>query len=317
MNVKIYKLKNGKSKGDWQLPLTDILVERIKDSKKVGLRKLKFVPGTNSFWKEDLSGDLVPQQIWFTNGKLSVPKEDTLLNGLLQIHPFFNKFFELFDKEAESKRKLEALKATDEVLLLINEADKDKIIATAIAVFKQQAIGWNEFDCELQLRELAKEKPKKLSDALKNKTYSSSYLGALAFGKGIVRTNLGKTAIIWNDTTEGVIAKLAKGQSGVMVLGEFLSKRTDESELVLQAIGEKIDEKSMNIPKKETSGESEKDKEIAALKKQLAEATKEKDTNDNSELVALQEKYKEKFEVDDVPARFKNNTEWISKKLAE
>ena len=315
MSVKIYKLKNGKSKGDWQLPLTDILVERIKDSKKIGLRKLKFVPGTNSFWKEDLSGDLVPQQIWFTNGKLSVPREDKLLNGLLQIHPFFNKYFELFDKEAESKRKLEALKATDKVLLLINEADPDKIVATAFAVFKQQAIGWNEFDCELQLRELAKEKPKSLSDALSTKTYESSYLAALAFGKGIVRTNSGKSAIIWNDTTQGEITKIAKGQSGVLVLGEYLSKVTEESELVLQTIGEKLDEKATNIPKKVDSNESEKDKEIAALKKQLEEAKKGK--SNDVDLTDLQEQYKEKFEVDDVPARFKNDAEWISKKLTK
>jgi len=315
MKYNIYRLKSGKSQGAWQLPLTEILIDRIKDNKKVGLRKLKFVPGTDSFWAEDLVGDLKPVQIWFENGRLIVPKADKIQNELLQIHPFFNVDYELFDKEAEAKQKLAGLRAKDEVINLIANSDSDKIIATAMAVFGTQALSWDESSCELQLREFAEANPLKLSNELNSKTYESKYLSALAFGKGLVRTNLGKTAIIWNNSTEGEILKLARGENGISKLGELLSKRTDESELLLQAIGEGLDKISMNIPKKEKSSDSDKDKEIAALKKQLAEASKE-EPKEESGLSELQKEYKDKFEKD-VPLRFKNDIDWIQNKLSE
>ena len=230
MKQNIYKLKNGKNKGDWQLPLTDILVERVKDGKNLGLRKLVYAPGSNTFWREDLNGDIRPEQIWFSNGRLFVPKEDKLLNGLLQKHSFFNKHYELFDKQLEAKRQLKALKAKDKVIMLLNEADPSKIIATAMAVFKTQAYGWDEFTSELELRKYADQKPEKLSQEMSSDNYESNYLAALAFNKGIVRYKAGKTAVIWNDTTEGQVIRLARGENGISKLGEFLSKKTEDSE---------------------------------------------------------------------------------------
>ena len=315
MNQNIYKLKNGKTKGDWQLPLTDILVERIKENENVGLRKLMFVPGTNSFWKEDLAGDLKPEQIWFTNGKLIVPVEDKLLNGLLQIHSFFNEHYELFNKEAEAKKELAALKAKDEVIILIKESDASKIIATAMAIFGSQAFGWDESTAELELRKFAEANPKKLSQELNSKTYESKFLAALAFNKGIVRYRPGKTSVIWNDTTEGEVLKLARGENGISKLGELLSRKTDESELLVQAIGEKLAEKEMNLPK-EDSKESDKDAEIAALKAALKKANNVKE-DISDDIQVLRELYTEKFDGKDVPARYKNDADWLNKKLNE
>ena len=127
-----------------------------------------------------------------------------------------------------------------------------------------------ESNQELKLRKYAKEKPVKLLQELKSKTYESKYIAALAFGKGVVRTNFGKTAIIWNNETEGVILTLARGESGISKLGELLSKRTDESEILLTAIGENLDKIAINLPKKAAAKETDKDAEIENLKAQLA-----------------------------------------------
>ena len=187
-----------------------------------------------------------------------------------------------------------------------------------MAIFGTQAFNWDESTCELELRKYGEKNPSKLLNELNSKTYESKYIAALALGKGVVRYNLGKTKLIWNDSTEGEILKLAKGENGIAKLGELLSKRTDESEILLQAIAHKLDEKAMSIPKKADSSESEKDREIAELKKQLAAANKPKSDNKaDSNLSDLQEKYKTKFEVEDVPARYRNDADWISKKLAE
>lgn len=307
MEVVIYRLKNGKTKGDWQLPLTDILVPRIKEGENIGLRKLKFVPGVNSYWAEDLAGDLTPKQIWFTDGRLYVPKEDTLLNGLLQTHTFFNKYYEIFDKNAEAVRELNALRAKDKVIELISGADVDKIVSTSMAIFGIQASTWDDATAELQLRKFAESNPQKLMDELNSKTYESKYLSAMAFKKQVVKYNLGKTAVIWNDETEGEILRLARGESGILKLGELLSKRNDETELLLHAIAEKIEKMTINIPKKD---DFDKDAEIARLRAELAK--KESDLD----LDLLRDQYSEKF-AKEAPIRFKNDAEWLKSKLSE
>ena len=186
----------------------------------------------------------------------------------------------------EHKKELEGLKAKDDIIHLLSNADTDKIVATAMAIFGQQAFDWDESICELELRKYAEKNPLKLKSELDSKTYESKYISALSFGKGVVRTNLGKTSIIWNDTTEGEILKLARGESGIDKLGELLSKRTDESELLLHAIATKLKEREIKTPEQEIT----------------------------ESLSELQEQYKEHFKKD-VPLRFKNAPAWIKKQL--
>lgn len=302
----IYKLTSGKTKGGWQLPLTDILIQKIKDGKNEGLRKIKYVPGTNSFWAEDLHGELKPKQVWFNNGKLVVPKADKLLNELLKIHPFNKKHYKLVDKEKDAQDKLDAFRAKDEVITLIANSEVEKIVATAMAIFGNIALNWTDSTCELELRKYAEKDPTKLTKELNSKTYESKYLSALAFSKRVVMENLTKTAVIWNDSTEGEILKLARGERGITRLGDLLSKKTEESEMILRAIGEKLKLSDVDL-----SGD-EKDDEIARLKEELAEAKGK--TNDT--LDVIRKKYKEKFDKE-VPPRFKNDPEWIEKKLSE
>lgn len=309
MEVITYKLKSGKNKGSVQVPLTDILVERIEKGKIVGLRKLKYVPGSNSIWAEDLPKELEGEQIWIENGQKNVPIQDKLQNDILKIHPFNGKVYEIYNKELEAKKELEALRAKDQVVQLISESDSDKIIATAMAIFGTQAFSWDQFTSELELRKFAESNPKKLYSELNSKTYESKYIAALAFAKGIVRTNLGKTNVIWNDTTEGEILKLARGENGIQKLGDLLSKKQEDTEILLQAISEKIAERTVNVPKQDAI---DKDSEIERLKAQIAELQKKS----NSELEDLQKAYFEKYDKE-VPLRFKNDPEWIQKKLNE
>lgn len=318
-NQTVYKLPS-KTIGDWELPIKDAFFKKIVDGVDTGSFKAKYVKGAKSIWADELPEHLPSEKVWFNNGFLFVPNSDKNLLKICELHPFLNLKFFKFDKEEEAKKELAALKAKDDVIELISNSDTDKIVATAMAVFGQQAFSWDISTSELELRKYAEQNPQKLSNELNSKTYESKYLSALAFGKGIVRNNLGKTAVIWNDSTEGEILKLARGENGIAKLGELLSKKTEESELILQAIGEKIKSTSMNLPKKDVAKTiKDKDAEIEALKKQLAEAQKggvQPSTSGDSELAELQAKYKE-IEGKEVPPRFKNDKEWIAKKIEE
>ena len=312
MKQLIYKLKN-KEIGSWELPIKDMMVNRTVKGEDLGAKKIKYVPGAKSIWADELNEKEVSKKVWFENGFLFIQPSDRNLIEIVKNHKYLNLHFFLFDKEEDARKELQAEKAKDEIINLISNSDSEKIIATAMAVFGHSALTLSESEQELKLRLYAKKQPVKLLGELNSKTYESKYIAALAFGKGVVRSNFGKTAVIWNDHTEGEILKLARGEGGIEKLGQLLSKRTDESEILLQAIGQKLDKIAVNLPKKADSKEDVKDAEIAALKAQLAAYTKTKTATDTKE---MQKQYKEKFDKE-VPLRYKNDETWIAKKLAE
>lgn len=322
MKFTTYKLMEGKPIS-WQLPLTEVLIEKIttdRFGKKIseGLKRIKFVPGVNSFFTEDLSGDLKPQQIWFTKGELTVPNVDKVQNALLKAHPWYGKKYKLYSEKEESLLKLEVLRASAEATRLIDEADGEKIRAIALGVFGQNAFTWDEATAELNLREYAKRKPKALQAELKSKGYESKYLAALAFSKGIIKEGIGKTSVIWNDTTEGLILKLAKGESGVHKLGEFLSYSNDQSLLVIQEIGDRLEKMDTKTTDKDII--NDKDDEIAKLKEQLR--VQKMDLSEdkppvNDQEISIEEARDKYFEVTGkkVPNVKKNDLNWIISKL--
>ena len=318
MEQTVYKLKK-KSIGDWELPIKDILLNKIEKGVDLGGRQIKYIKGAKSIWAEDLPDFSKSEKAWFSKGFLFIPNSNKNLSKIANEHPYKDLHYVLFDKKADARKELEALKAKDDIIHEISNATTERIVATAMAVFGQQAFAWDEGTCELELRKYADKDPTKLKNELNSKTYESKYISALAFAKGVVRNNLGKTAVIWNDDLQGEILKLARGENGIVKLGEFLSKRTDESEFLLQSISTILKEREIQAPKKAASTESEKDKEIAALKKQLELSKKGQtasETASEATLEELQHKYKEKFQKD-VPWRFKNVSDWIQKKLSE
>jgi hypothetical protein len=320
MEQTTYILSDGTKPIGWQLPLNGVLIQKVENGKKLGLKKIKYVSGTSSYYAEDIAGDLKAESIWFNNGRIIVPNVDTLKNALLQAHPWFNKKYEVFDKDLIAKKELDTLRVKGNARKLIEESDTEKIRAIALALFGQLAFTWSEATCELELLKYADTKPQELQKELQSKDYESKYLSALAFSKGIVKTNNVKSSVQWNDTTDGVILRLAKGENGINKLGELLSNRTDESELILQEIGVRLKKLETNVP-----NDKSKDDEIAQLKKKLKglEAKGNNQTfstngkaKTETPLETVQKKYVEKFNKQ-LPARYKNDIEWLTKKIEE
>lgn len=306
-----YQLKGGKKPASWQLPLTGVLIAKDEGDEKI-LKNIKYVPGENSFYAEDIKGDVEPRQIWFSRGTIRIPKIDKITNALLQAHPWFNKHYELFNPQAVSKNKLEDMRAKDKARKLIDESDVEQIKAITLALFGARSFNWDDDTCELNLREFAEKDPEKLQKELNSKDYESKYIAGLAISKGILKENLGKNAVVWVDSDEGVVVKLAKGETGVTKLGEYLATRTEESEMVLQEISiraRKIDttvsdESLSDKLQEKDQALSAKDDEIAKLKAQL------KENLNVDALKQAREKYIKLFEKQISP-RYLNDLDWI------
>lgn len=322
MKQNIYRLKSKLATSkSWQLPLKKFLIEKIieKDGSTISLgpRKVVYVPGANSIFREDIQGDLKPESIWFENGELRVPESDILLNTLLKKHALYGQMFELWSQDKEDEKRLEIQRAKASARQLIDDADFDKVKSIALAVFGPVAINWSDTKCELELREYADTKPKKLKAIMDEKDYSAKQLAALAFVKGITKVNEGKTAVIWSDS-EGVIVKLAKGENGIKELGRYLSVANEESTTVLQSIGERLE--ALDTGTEKIGNESDLEKENAELRAKLEalqpKNSAPKDDKSLNEIQQARADYKAKFQKD-VPPNMKNKLDWILNKLGE
>lgn len=317
MEQNIYRLIGDYSQSRGvQLPIKNKFIEKIieENNKKIskGYKRIVYIKGSDSIFLEDQKGDMKPMSLWFRFGDLRVDKNDKIGNELLQKHEWYGKKYELWSEEKETNRNLETQRAKSKARQLIDDAGEEKMKAIALAVFGPEAIVWSDAKCELKLREEAETDPITLQSKINADNYQSKLVAGLAFVKGIVKENDHQTAVIWTES-KGEILKIAKGENGIEELGRFLSKNTEESQKVLQSIGERVESLVTETQKQE----DDKDAKIAELQAQLAALKNETDNGEElSELQEARDAYKAKFKKD-VPNNMKNNLVWLQNRLGE
>lgn len=342
--MNVYKLKNGKTSGSYQLPIRSEMIAKVVDGEK-RLKNVQYIPGANSIFVEDYKGDEKPKPVWFEDGEIRAPEENWVLNELLKKHSWFNKHYVLVNEEATAEAEVSEFEIlTKASNSIITEKDEYKLQAMAMIVVSLDASGWGAFKCKTELLKYAKNHSKILLSEMAKPDYEGRLLSALAFNKGFVKYNAHRTAVVWNDEKEGIIVRVAEGQNGIDKLGEFLSKQNEASTLVLQTIGQKTEEadalKEVVATKKiaapitaDVKTEAELRAELKAELKAEMEAEKAnaditpkddvptepvvKDAPaEPSELELLREQYKAAVGKDLSP-RYYNDPEWIKTKIAE
>lgn len=238
-NQKKYILKGKISNPGWELRNKDVLV--LKSSKE-GKRKIQFVPGADSIYEFENKEQGKPKAQWFTNGTLLVDADDTIKILYMESHPDFNVKYELFDPEAKATEEFNLLELVEKARAKLRAVveDENKLAATAAALFGVDALNWGPQAAKLRCYKYAESKPKETISALEDPATEAKYIAALGLKKGVVDTNPGKTAVVWNDKDRGVICVVAAGKKPLSVLGEFLY--TEDELTTLQEISKRIEE---------------------------------------------------------------------------
>jgi len=339
--MNVYKLKNGKTSGSYQLPIRTEMIAKIVEGEP-RLKKIHYIPGSDSIFVEDYKGDESPKAVWFEDGEIRVPEENWVLNELLKKHSWFNKHYVLVNEEATAEAEVNEFEIlTKASNSIITEKDEYKLQAMAMIVVSMDAANWGAFKCKTELLKYAKNHSKVLLAEMAKSDYESRLIAALSFNKKIVKYNAHRTAVVWNDDKEGIIVRVAEGENGIDKLGEFLSKQNEASTGVLQRIGEKTEtaesivsevpvvtnEKTeaelraeiraeLELEYAPKTGEKKEDnKEVPKQEVPAVEAKKEPAT-EPSDLEKLREEYVA-VTGKELSPRFMNDEEWINKKIAE
>jgi len=213
-----------------------------------GSKLINYFPGSDSIFVEDQKSDVKAKEVEFTyNDTLSDPatsilvdENNTSLLNYLKAHTFFNHHYYIHNEEQLAENKLANFDKIEKAFSLIKETEDLKIQAMALAIFKEDAFGWSAIKCKAELKEKATTNPDKIINAVESDKYESTYLSALAFYSGIVKDDQLKSAVVWADEDQNVIVRTAVGENGITKLGEFLSTESEQSTLVLQEIGNRI-----------------------------------------------------------------------------
>ena len=334
----------GKTPSTWELPQTNVM--GIKEGK--GKKFIDYYPGEDSCFVEDIQAknkDLKSAKVPLfqfnsqsRQTELAVEESNLALINYLKTHPWFGIKFNVFSKEKEAKESLAEFENVEKALDLIKESDEIKIKAIAMAVFGLSSFYKTEYQCAAELKAKAIKDPKVIIDAMTAPNYETKFVAGLALVSEVIKINPTHTAIVWKDN-DGVILHIAQGENGLDKLTNFLTNESREAQILLQEFNTRLERKERMIARSEDADKviSEKDAEIAALKKQLEDAKKanenkieapktkedvvnEDEEDENTENVSvleqLQNDYKEKFKTE-VPIRYKNDEVWIAKKLAE
>lgn len=326
----------GKTPSTWAIPQSNVMAP--KDNK--GNKFIDYYPGQDSCFVEDIQAknkDLRPSKVplfeYNVSSKqteLMVDEQNVALINYLKTHPWFGVKYSIFSKDGQAQKDLSEFENVEKALELIKESDELKVKAISMAIFGLSSFNKSYTQCAAELKAKAIRDPQVIIVAMEAPNYETKYVAGLAFVSGIIKLNPTHTAIIWDDN-DGVILHVAQGENGLDKLTNFLTNETKEAQVLLQEFNTRLERKERMVTRSEDSDKllSEKDAEIAELKRKLAESTKttapivtekvveEEEANvGKSTLQQLQEDYKLKF-MSEVPIRYKNDEVWIAKKLAE
>lgn len=228
-----FQLKGNKRPVNWQLPIRNVLLS------KAGIRKrIQYVRGHASPWKDDHKGDEKPQTVWFADGFLDVHPDDQSLLFILQRHPLFGKKYELVDREAKAQEALDKYSLIEKALDKVNIAVNDEAKATALVLVGPEMVGAEDNEVRAALKKMAFETPEKVISEIGKNDFKAKYSAALAIMREAVMVNATHTEVTWPDGK--LIVPVPRGKSAIDVLGGFLGENTPEAKSTLQEIGQQI-----------------------------------------------------------------------------
>lgn len=322
-NHVTFKLMNGKTRGAWQLGIKGMM------AKKDGyLKKVQYVPGSDSIFAEDHKGDEKPISPWFEDGFLKVHKDNKVLLQIIYQHSGYNKDFEKVDADREADKALRRMELQELALAKVNVAEEMELRANAVVLVGHSALTMSEKVTRMTVKRMAFDQPQKLLDAMNAVDYRGKYIAALSVLREVVLINPSRTAVTWKDGK--TIVNVAAGQDPITKLGVFLSGDDEQAVVTLQTLGEEI--KNSYRFKKDITGEEEiqeiiegKKEEIAPNELDLPEAPFAEYADKTKQEVALTPEetieelrmnYKATYDKE-VPHNKKNDAPWMKKKIAE
>lgn len=310
-----FRLTGGKTPASFQLPLKNLMLKKKDENgNDKGLKKVQYIPGHDSIFAEDHTGDEEPKAIWFEDGVLDVHKDNKPLVQIMFGHRWYKTHYELVDDNAAATKKLSKYDLIEKANTQINVATDDELRAIGLVLIGGGTIESPIAIIKANLKEMAYNDPQTVIDEMSNGDYHAKYTAALGLLKGIIQINPSRTAVTWPDGK--TIVQVPAGQDPIAKIGQFLAGNDDQAMITLQEIGERT---TRAYNKKKTP-------DVQGSVEKVLQNQKDDDVDGNSDGDTTGDKtmdldeargvYKELYGKD-VSTNKKNDLDWIIGKINE
>lgn len=172
------------------------------------LRALRYATNHTSVFEEEQHGEVTLGYIVFKNGKLSVPRENPILQEFLDIHPLKGKVFELYEPEKQAKVELDSMEIELKAMATIFDMEADELESVAMAVWGTRVLTMKSSEIKRDVLMYAKQEPKSFLSLVSDDLTKLKGLGVRAVQAGLLEY---KTQAFFNN--DNVICKVPFDES--------------------------------------------------------------------------------------------------------
>lgn len=202
-------------------------------------RSLRYATNQTTLFEDEQRGDVTLEPIVFQDGKLIVPKENTMLQQLLSIyHPDLGKVYEEFDPNRRAEVEIASEEEKLDAQNLVREMDIEDLEAIARVALDGNISEMTSKEIKRDMLVYARKNPKEVMDLANDENIKLRNLAVRAVESGIIFIKDDQRTVCWNNKDKDKIVTIPYGENVYSALGAYF--KTDEGLDVMQGIANKI-----------------------------------------------------------------------------
>lgn len=232
---RIYLLKGGATPVNYILRSRHHINKPLQYFDGTMSRSLRYASNQVSLFEDEQNGDVTLPAIIFKDGKLIVPKENTLLQQFLSIyHPDLDKVYFEFDSNKEAAQEVENVELELEAMNLAKEMDIADLEAIARVVLSGRVSDMASNEIRRDMLIFARQDPEEFIQLTKDENINLRNAAVRAVEMGIITIGDDQRTVSWGGKKKGKIITVPYGENVYSALAVYF--KTDEGLDVLQAI---------------------------------------------------------------------------------
>jgi hypothetical protein len=236
---RIYILKGGLTPVNYILRSRHHLNKPLQYFDGTRSRSLRYASNQVSIFEDEQMGDVTLPAVIFRDGKLIVPKENTLLQQFLSIyHPDLNKVYMEFDANREAESEVKTVEQELEAMNIAKDLPIEDLEAIARVVLKGRVSDMASNEIRRDMLIYARKNPKEFIDLTKDENINLRNIAVRSVEMGILFIKDDQRTVCWNDGKKEKIITVPYGENVYSALAVYF--KTDEGLDVLQAINNKL-----------------------------------------------------------------------------
>lgn len=232
---RIYVLKGGATPVNYILRSRHHINKPLQYFDGTMSRSLRYASNQTSIFEDEQMGDVTLPAIIFKDGKLIVPKENTLLQKFLSIyHPDLGRVYFEFNANESAKEEVQNVELELEAMTLAKDMDIENLEAIARVAIDGNVSEMASNEIRRDMLIYARNNPEEFIELTNDENITLRNAAVRAVEMGVIKIGDDQRTVSWVKGKKGKIITVPYGENVYSALAVYF--KTDEGLDVLQKI---------------------------------------------------------------------------------